>query len=153
VAENATQRNRVSGILCRRTDLAALVKSATMSEPTKIHSGKEPVRRHFIKEWMEHLDVSVTDLLTALNDDERAMDLPRVDKSQVYRWQKGQMPHPAMQKRIADALGREDPSELLRPPLDDWFVQFFMDRSAEERERMRKMLEVAFPKGRTGTEG
>lgn len=130
-----------------------LVKSATMPTQSTIHAGKTPVRRHFIKEWMEHKGVSVSDLLALLNDDERSMDLPRVDKSQVYRWHKGQMPQPAMQTRIAEALGVESEADLLRPPEDDWFVRFFMNRSKEERDRMRKMLEAAFPEVKTGTKG
>jgi len=116
-----------------------------MTDVPSIHQGKTPIRRHFIKEWMENQGVSVSDLLALLNDDERSMDLPRVDKSQVYRWQKGQMPQPAMQKRVADALGLEDEADLLRPPEDDWFVKFFSERSKEELERARAMLEAAFP--------
>lgn len=121
-----------------------------MPKLSSIHGNKTPVRHHFIKEWMEHKGMSVTDLLTALNDDERSMDLPRVDKSQVYRWFKGQLPQAPMQQRIAQSLGLNEPQDLLRQPEDDWFVQFYMQRSAEERDRLRKMLEAAFP-SKTGT--
>lgn len=96
--------------------------------------------------------MSVPDLLKLLNDDERSMDLPRIDKSQVYRWLKGQLPQPTTQRRLAEALGLDDPADLLRPPLDDWFVQFFAGRSADELERLRQMLEAAFPP-KTGTNG
>lgn len=95
--------------------------------------------------------MSVPDLLAALNDDERSMDLPRVDKSQVYRWIKGQLPQAPMQQRLAQALELNEPEDLLRQPEDDWFVQFYMHRSAEERARLRKMLEAAFP-DKTGTD-
>jgi hypothetical protein len=90
--------------------------------------------------------MSVPDLLALLNDDERSMELPRVDKSQVYRWLKGQMPQAAMQARIAAALEMEDAASLLRHPDDDWFAEFFSGRSRDEIHRMKLMLEAAFPR-------
>lgn len=95
--------------------------------------------------------MTVPDLLRALNDDERSMHLPRVDKSQPYRWLKGQLPQAPMQKRIADALELDDPSDLLRSPIDDWFAKFFRDRSDEEKARARRVLEAAFEATKTGT--
>jgi len=94
------------------------------------------------------------ELLEVLNDPERSSSFTSVDKSQVYRWIKGQMPNPMMQARIAAALGSEDdPSIILRPPEMDWMSDFFRDRSREELERMKTMLEAAFPKDqKTGTE-
>lgn len=77
------------------------------------------------------------------------MDLPRVDKSQVYRWLKGQMPQAAMQVRIAAALEMEDAGSLLRHPDDDWFIDFFSGRSRDEINRMKLVLEASFPKKRT----
>lgn len=90
------------------------------------------------------------DLLDALNDPDRFSDLQQIDKSQVYRWLKGQLPHPPMQKRIADALGLDAPTDLLRHPDDDWLAKFFRDRDSEEIERIKKTLESAFPR-KTGT--
>lgn len=95
---------------------------------------------------MEHRGVTVSRLLELLNDDERSMDLPRVDKSQVYRWQKGQMPQPAMQRRVAEALGLDDPADLLRSPLDDWFARFLRGRSQDELQRIKTILEASFPR-------
>lgn len=117
-----------------------------MSDPVVIHQGKEPVRRHFLREWLAEKDMSPSDLLDALNDEERSMDLPAIDKSQVYRWLKGQMPQKAMQVRLAAALELSDPADLLRAPQDDWLTKFFEERSVEEKERARQMLEAAFPK-------
>lgn len=117
-----------------------------MTDPVVIHQGKEPVRRHFLKEWLDDKGMTPTELLEALNDPERSMDLPGIDKSQVYRWLKGQMPQKAMQVRIAAALEMKDPAELLRAPQDDWLTKFFEERSLEEKERARQMLEAAFPK-------
>lgn len=123
-----------------------------MSEITRIHAGKQPIRRHFIGEWLEAKGIKPMELLDALNDPERMSDLPIIDKSQVYRWLKGQMPQPAQQKRIAEALNQQ-PEDLLRHPIDDWIARFFANRSREEKERMKQMLEAAFPLRRSGTDG
>lgn len=128
-----------------------MVEFATMANVSRIHQNKRPVRRHFIAEWLEARGMSPPELLEVLNDPERSMEHTEVDKSQVYRWLKGQMPHPGMQVRIALALGLDDPGKLLRPPEADWISEFFENRSREELERIRKTLEAAFP--RSGTDG
>lgn len=129
-----------------------LVKPATMASVSRIHPGKQPVRRHFLNEWLEAKGMKPMDLLDALNDPDRMSDLPIIDKSQVYRWLKGQLPQAAQQKRIAQAIGQE-PEDLLRHPIDDWLAKFFSDRTREEAERAKKMLEAAFPPTLTGTDG
>lgn len=116
-----------------------------MPNVSKIHQDKQPIRRHFLAEWLEKREMSAMDLLNALNDPERSMDFNAIDKSQVYRWLKGQLPHPQMQLRIVEALGLDDAGDLLRSPEDDWFNQFFKDRTEDEIERMKQMLEAAFP--------
>lgn len=91
------------------------------------------------------------ELIEILNDPDRwGDDYKPIDKSQVYRWLKGQMPQAAQQVRIARALEMENPSDLLRDPLDDWFAKFFRDRNRDEMERMKQMLEAAFPRKRAG---
>lgn len=117
-----------------------------MSEPTRIHQGKEPVRRHFLKEWLDERNMSPMDLLAALNDEDRSLDLPPIDKSQVYRWIKGQLPQEAMQVRIAAALNLDEPEDLQRSPEDDWLAKMFKAMTAEEKDRARKLLEAAFPR-------
>lgn len=91
------------------------------------------------------------DLLRALNDEERSINLAAIDKSQIYRWLKGQLPQEEMQVRIAGVLDLDDPAQLLRPPEADWLMKFFEKRNADERARIRQMLEAAFPE-KTGTE-
>lgn len=44
----------------------------------------------------------------------------------------------------------ENPGDLLRDPLDDWFAKFFSDRNRDEMERMKQMLEAAFPRKKAG---
>lgn len=91
------------------------------------------------------------ELIEILNDPDRwGDDYKPIDKSQVYRWLKGQMPQAAQQIRIARALEMENPADLLRDPLDDWFAKFFSDRNRDEMERMKQMLEAAFPRKKAG---
>lgn len=154
VAENATKVNRVSRILCRREQKGWMVKSATMAKVTKIHQGKQPVRRHYLAEWLEAKQMTPTDLLDVLNDPDRSMGLTEVDKSQVYRWIKGQMPQPAMQMRIAGALGFEnEPDKLLQDPTMDWLSDFFRDKTEEQKEKAVQMLKLLFADIKTGTDG
>lgn len=118
-----------------------------MAKITKIHQNKRTVRRHFLAEWLEARNMKPMDLVELLNDPDRSADFAEVDKAQVYRWLKGQMPQAAMQMRIAAALGFEDdPTKFLRPPEADWVMDFFEGRSREELERMKTMLQAAFPK-------
>lgn len=131
-----------------------MVKSATMAKVTKIHQGKQPIRRHYLAEWLEAKQMTPTDLLDILNDPDRSMGLTEVDKSQVYRWIKGQMPQPAMQMRIAGALGFEnEPDKLLQDPTMDWLSDFFRDKTEEQKEKAVQMLKLLFADIKTGTDG
>ena len=112
-----------------------------MKKPmSRIHKNKQPIRRHFIAEWMEAHGLKPADLIEQLN----------VDKSQVYRWLKGQLPQPDMQERIA-ALFKVAPEALLRHPDDDWLSRFFQDRSAEDRARIKQAMELAWPLEKSGS--
>lgn len=121
------------------------VEYATMSKVTKIHQGKQTIRRHFIGEWLEAKHMSVADLLAALNDPERDMSFPEVDKTQVYRWMRGQMPQAHMQARIAAALGFDgEPEKLMQDPTMDWLATFFRDKTDEQKEKAIQMLKLMF---------
>lgn len=125
-----------------------------MAKVTKIHQGKQTVRRHFIGEWLELKNMSVTDLVSALNDPDRDMSYPEIDKTQVYRWMKGQMPQAPMQARIAAVLGFEgEPERLLQDPTMDWLSTFFRDKTEEQKQKAIDMLKLLFDDRKTGTEG
>lgn len=113
----------------------------------RIHQNKQPIRRHYINEWLEERGMSAVELLDALNDQRH---LAGVDKSQVYRWLKGQLPQSNMQERIA-AVFQVEPDALLRHPADDWIARKLRGRSKEEVDRLRQMIELAFP-SKTGTQ-
>lgn len=112
-----------------------------MAEITTIHAGKQPNRPHFIPDWAERRGLSQAELGRELG----------ADKSVVSRWFKGSTPSLDWQLRLAALFGVERES-LFRHPDDDWLARFFRGRSLEEIEKMKQMLELAFPK-RTGTGG
>lgn len=116
---------------------------------TRIHQSKQPIRRHFLNEWLASKGLKPADLVEMLNDPDRSMDLEEIGKSQVYRWLGGQLPQPATQLRLADALGIE-PEALLRHPDDDWVARFMDGRSQDEINRIKATLENAFPKKDAG---
>lgn len=122
-----------------------MVDYATMPDVPRIHQRRQPIRRHYLGDWLEALNLTPVDLLNALNDPERSMEFGEIDKSQVYRWLKGQLPQAAQQERIAKALHMDDPATLLRHPDDGWFRDFTEGRPADEVSRIKQMLEVAFP--------
>lgn len=108
-------------------------------QPTVIHKGKTPIRRHFIVEWAAHVHLKKADIAREVG----------ADKSLVTRWWKGTLPGPEYQAKLA-ALFHTDPEGLFRHPDEDWIAKFFRDRKDADRARVRQMLELAFPK--TGTE-
>lgn len=77
------------------------------------------------------------------------------DKGQVSRWLKGSSPGRDWQLRLAAYFSGDehspDPDLIFRHPDDHWMRRFFEGRSREEVERIKKSLEVTFPK--TGTDG
>lgn len=126
-----------------------------MKSVARIHQGKTPIRKHYIAEWLEARDMEPMDLLSGLNESDTS--LPAVDKSQVYRWLKGQMPQDKMLARIAEALEirdvetREpDPNGIFRHPDHDWLESKFKGRERDEIERIKQMVDLAFPP-KTGT--
>lgn len=131
-----------------------MIDSATMATVSKIHGNKRPIRRHYLAEWLEARGLKAMDLVELLNDPERSSEYSEIDKTQVYRWLRGQMPQPAMQVRIAAALGFEDdPDKLLQDPTLDWLSDFFRDKTEEQKEKAIQMLKLMFSEDKTGTTG
>jgi hypothetical protein len=112
-----------------------------MARVTQIHRRKQPRRPHFIPEWAERRGFeSQADLAKELD----------AEKSVVSRWYAGASPSEEYQAKLA-ALFHCDPEAIFRHPDDDWLAKFFKDRSADEVDRMKNMLEAAFPlKSRNG---
>lgn len=110
-----------------------------MSNIATIHKSKQPRRPHFIPEWAEARGLSQSDLARELD----------ADKSVVSRWFNGTTPGVEWQEKLA-ALFHCEPDAIFRHPDDNWLSKFFRDRSRDELERMKTMLEAAFPKKRIG---
>lgn len=108
-----------------------------------IHRSKQPNRPHFIPEWAERRGYkSQAELAEALE----------ADKSVVSRWYSGTSPSREWQEKLTALFHCEDREGIFRHPDDDWLTRFFRDRSADELQRMKQMLEAAFPRSkRTGT--
>lgn len=113
-----------------------------MPEPTSIHKSKQSRRPHYIREW------------AILRGFKKQIDLAAelgIDKSVVSRWYGGSSPDKDSQEKLA-ALFDCDTESLFRHPDDDWFAKFFKDRERDEIDRMKKTLELTFPR-KSGTEG
>ena len=106
-----------------------------MSNAIRIHPSKQPRRPHYIQEWAEKRGMRQVDLVNALG----------VQKSLVSRWYSGASPSVQWQQALAE-LFQCEVEALFRHPDEDWLTRFFHERSADEIERMRALLEAAFPK-------
>ncbi|MFC6487328.1 helix-turn-helix domain-containing protein [Nitratireductor sp. GCM10026969] len=111
-----------------------------MSNPVRIHTDKEPVRKHYIAEWAARRNLKRADIAREIG----------ADKSLVTRWFQGKLPSDHYLERLA-ALFHTTTDGLFRHPDDDWLATFFRERNEEERQRARRILESAFPDKKTGT--
>jgi hypothetical protein len=102
-----------------------------------IHRSKQPNRPHFIPEWAERRGYkNQAELAEALD----------ADKSVVSRWYSGTSPSKDWQTKLVDLFQCEEPDGIFRHPDDDWLAKFFRDRSDDEVERAKALLEAAFPR-------
>ena len=92
-----------------------------MTQVTKIHSQKRPVRFHFIDEWSAKRGLRQVDLVR---------ELP-VDKSTVSRWFAGSLPKEEHLAALAE-LFQIEVSALFRHPDDDWIARLLQGRSKED---------------------
>lgn len=110
-----------------------------MNNVTKIHSGKEPNRIHYIVEWAEVRGLSQADIVKEIG----------ADKGLVSRWFRGTTPGKEWRPKL-EALFQIDEGALFRHPDDDWLTKFFKGRTEDERTKARQMLELFFSHDKTG---
>lgn len=122
--------------LCANDGVLACAVSLRMAATTRIHQGKTPRRKHFIPEWAEVRHLKQADI---------ARDTG-ADKGTVSRWFAGNLPQDQYLDAVVGCLSLDSRDALFRHPDDDWMAKFLRNRSAEERERIKQMLEAAFPK-------
>lgn len=106
-----------------------------MSRPQKSNAN-QTVRVHYIPEWASHRGLSQSDIVRGIG----------ADKATVSRWFKGTIPSEMWFGPLVELLQLDDAKDLFRHPDDDWLSHFFRDRTEEERERIRRTLEAAFPR-------
>ena len=111
-----------------------------MSNATRIHIDKEPIRNHFIVEWAEKRSLSQADIVRQIG----------ADKGLVSRWFKGTNPKQDYLEKLAALFGT-DVQGLYRHPDDDWLAKFFRDKTEEQKERAIEMLRILFEEKKTGT--
>jgi transcriptional regulator with XRE-family HTH domain len=111
-----------------------------MAKPVQIHRSKQPRRPHYIEAWAEKRHLSQADLARELG----------ADKSVISRWYSGTSPSMDWQERLA-ALFHVEREALFRHPDEDWLARKLRRHTKEERERIIKMIEAAFPDPKTGT--
>lgn len=113
-----------------------------MTQITRIHSSKKPVRLHYIVEWAAKRGMRQTDIVRKTG----------VDKSTVSRWFKGTLPSEDHLFVLKELFQLDEVASLFRDPEDDWLARLFRNRSEEERQRIIKVIEISFPP-KTGTDG
>lgn len=101
---------------------------------------------------MEHLQIEPMELLEMYNE---LHPDNIIDKSQVYRWIKGQLPRDDTMYRLAAILlktDEPDPETLMRHPDDDWFSRVTSTLSRKEKEQLKETIDMLIIR-RTGTDG
>jgi transcriptional regulator with XRE-family HTH domain len=114
-------------------DLALKLIVAVISPMNSTPKGKQPRRPHFIPEWAERRGLTQVELANLLG----------ADKSVISRWYAGATPGEEWQSKLAD-LFVCDREGLFRHPDEEWLTKFFRNRSADDVQRMKTMLEAAF---------
>lgn len=94
------------------------------------------IRLHRINEWAEVRRMSQADLVRETG----------IEKSTVSRWFRGAIPREDHLKTLCGVFQVDEPSDLFMHPLNDWMARLLKGRSTDEMERIRVMLEAAFPK-------
>lgn len=98
---------------------------------------RQPKRPHFIPEWAKK---------SGYDDQAELVEALDADKSVVSRWYSGASPGEDWQARLSTLFGFPNQPEIIfQHPDTVWFSRFFRDREEGEIERMKKMLEAAFP--------
>jgi transcriptional regulator with XRE-family HTH domain len=104
-----------------------------------IYANRQPRRPHYLAQLMERYNVTRADIVEALD----------VDKSQLSRWldeERPSTPSPEWAQKLGEYFGKgHDPVDIFTDPDVDWLSRLLKDRSADEKDRIKAMIEAAFP--------
>ena len=107
-----------------------------MPKIEKIHTDKLPIRIHYLVEWLEKRGMIQADLEKIVG----------CNKATVSKWcSKGALPSEKNLLLIAEAL-KIEPNDVFRHPDDDWLSKLFADHKKEDAERLKIIIENAFPR-------
>jgi transcriptional regulator with XRE-family HTH domain len=105
----------------------------------QIYANRTPRRPHYLHALMERHGVTRADIVEALD----------VDKSQLSRWldeDRPSTPSPEWARKLGEFFGKgHDVVDIFTDPDVDWLSRLLRDRSADEKERIKAMIEAAFP--------
>lgn len=125
---------------CSPADLISVAPASLKDEDAeklgsaRILPNRQPRRPHFIREWAEARGFKQVDLADEVG----------ADKSVVSRWFNGTTPGVEWQLKLAALFGCE-PESLFSHPDEEWFKRFLAKRQKDEIERIKTMLQAAFP--------
>jgi hypothetical protein len=109
----------------------------TTKKITKIHTGKQPNRIHYIVEWAERRGVTQADIVRNVH----------ADKATVSRWFAGVIPSEEYLEPLAGYLELDDVECLFRHPDDDWVLRHFKRASKDTQEDIRAILDRVASRG------
>lgn len=102
-----------------------------MADVGKIHSGKTPVRLHYIVEWAERRLMTPPAIAKAVG----------VERATAYRWFAGQIPSERHLIALAE-LFHVEVTDLFRHPDDNWLSRLLKDKSEEDRQRIEDAIKI-----------
>lgn len=105
----------------------------------QIYANRQPRRPHYLAQLMERYGVTRAEIVEAID----------VDKSQLSRWldeQRPSTPSPEWARKLGEFFGKgHDTVDIFVDPDVDWMSRLLRGRSADEIERIKAMIEAAFP--------
>lgn len=132
-------RNQLTTPKDRIAKLATMTKKTHKGALAQIYAGRQPTRPHYLAQLMERYNVNRADIVEELG----------VDKSQLSRWldeDRPSTPSREWAKRLGEFFGKgHDPVDIFVDPDVDWLSRLLKDRSPDEKERIKAMIEAAFP--------
>lgn len=109
------------------------------SQLARIYENRQPRRPHYLAQLMDRHGVSRQEIIEAIE----------VDKSLLSRWldeSRPSTPSPEWAHKLGEFFGKGgDPVDIFADPDVDWMSRLLQGRSADEIERIKAMIEAAFP--------